>query len=220
MAESSPSSKSLHPIVRARWVIVAVFVALCAWLVPGVSALQHDDDVLAFLPPDHPDVVTFGDVADRFGMLEVGLIGLRDGREDLLVPQTTESIRSLGVSVSELPGVRLVLSYPDLPDPRVEGETLVVEPLVPKGMAEASAIRARVLANHNAVGNLISEDGSAAVLLVYLLPTDDPGARAENLQGIRALVEERWQGESHFGGSPFAESTACLLYTSPSPRDS
>ncbi|MGH1343414.1 MAG: efflux RND transporter permease subunit [Nannocystales bacterium] len=210
MAEPSPPSVSLHPIVRARWAIVAVFVALCAWLVPGVSALQHDDDVLAFLPPDHPDVVTFGDVADRFGMLEVGLVGLRNGGDDLLVPVTTESVRTLGVSVSELPGVRLVLSYPDLPDPRVEGETLVVEPLVPKGTSDAAQIRTRVLGNHNAVGNLVSVDGTAAVLLVYLLPTDDAAARAENLQGIRTLVEERWEGEAHFGGGPFAESTAAL----------
>jgi len=210
VAESSPPSLGLHPIVRARWAIVAVFVALCAWLVPGVSALRHDDDVLAFLPPDHPDVITFGDVADRFGMLEVGLVGLRHGGDDLLVPATTESVRSLGVSVSELPGVRLVLSYPDLPDPRVEGETLVVEPLVPKGTAEAVDIRTRVLGNHNAVGNLVSKDGTAAVLLVYLLPTDDAAARAENLQGIRTLVEEHWDGESHFGGGPFAQSTAAL----------
>lgn len=210
MAESSPPASSLHPIVRGRGVIVAVFLVLCAWLIPGVTALRHDDDVLAFLPPDHPDVVTFNDVADRFGMLEVGLVGLRHGGDDLLVPETTESIRSLGVSVSELPGVRLVLSYPDLPDPRVEGETLVVEPLVPKGTAEATDIRTRVLDNHNAVGNLVSKDGTAAVLLVYLLPTDDPTARANNLQGIRALVEERWDGESHFGGGPFAQSTAAL----------
>jgi predicted RND superfamily exporter protein len=206
----SASPASLHPIVRARWAILAVFVALCAWLVPGVSSLRHDDDVLAFLPPDHPDVVAFGEVADRFGMLEVGLVGLRAGGDDLLVPETTERVRTLGVAVSELPGVRLVLSYPDLPDPKVVGDTLVVEPLVPKGTADPQDIRTRVLDNPNAVGNLISKDGSAAVLLVYLLPTDDPTERAENLQGIRSLVEERWGGEAHFGGGPFAESTAAL----------
>jgi len=204
------ASKGLHPIVKARWAVLAVFVALCAWLIPGVSSLRHDDDVLAFLPPDHPDVVAFNDVADRFGMLEVGLVGLRHGGDDLLVPETTEQVRALGVSVSELPGVRLVLSYPDLPDPKVEGETLVVEPLVPKGTADADDIRTRVLGNQNAVGNLVSKDGAAAVLLVYLLRTDDPTERAENLQGIRDLVEERWAGEAHFGGGPFAESTAAL----------
>lgn len=209
--KSDPTpGEDLHPILKARWVVLALFVALCAWLIPGVSSLRHDDDVLAFLPQDHPDVVAFNDVADRFGMLEVGLVGLRSDGEDLLVPETTEEVRALGVSVSELPGVRLVLSYPDLPDPKVEGETLVVEPLVPKGTTDAADIRARVLGNENAVGNLVSTDGTAAVLLVYLLRTDDPNERAANLQGIRDLVEERWGGEAHFGGGPFAESTAAL----------
>ncbi len=206
----SEGSASLHPFVRGRWIVLAVFVALCAWLVPGVGSLRHDDDVLAFLPPDHPDVVAFGEVADRFGMLEVALVGLRDEGHDLLEPEATERVRALGVGVSELPGVRLVLSYPDLPDARVEGETLVVEPLVRKDTTDAAVIRERVLGNRNAVGNLISTDGTAAVLLVYLLPSDDPATRSADLQGIRDLVAERWDGEAHFGGGPFAQSTAAL----------
>ncbi len=201
-------AEAIHPIVRARWIVLAVFAALCAWLVPGVGSLQHDDDVLAFLPPDHPDVVAFNEVADRFGMLEVALVGLRSDGTDLLQPESTEQVRALGVSVSELPGVRLVLSYPDLPDPKVEGDTLVVEPLVPKGTTDAVEIRQRVLGNHNAVGNLVSKDGTAAVLLVYMLPSDDATTRSEQLQGIRALVEAQWSGESHFGGGPFAQSAA------------
>lgn len=208
-SEPSPAH-GVHPILKARWVVLALLVALCAWLIPGVASLRHDDDVLAFLPPEHPDVVAFNDVADRFGMLEVGLVGLRRDGQDLLVPTVTEDVRALGVSVSELPGVRLVLSYPDLPDPKVEGETLVVEPLVPKGSTDAAQIRDRVLGNENAVGNLVSTDGTAAVLLVYLLRTDDPNERASNLQGIRELVEAQWDGEAHFGGGPFAESTAAL----------
>ncbi len=210
MADADADAPGVHPIVRARWVILLVFAALCAWIVPGVSSLRHDDDVLAFLPPDHPAVETFNEVAGRFGMLEVGLVGLRAGGDDLLEPDRTEQVRTLGIAVSELPGVRLVLSYPDLPDARVEGETLVVEPLVPKGSKDPQDIRTRVLGNRNAVGNLISTDGSAAVLLVYLLPSDDPAARAEHLQGIRDVVESSWDGESHFGGGPFAESTAAL----------
>ena len=90
-------SKSLHPIVRARLPILAIFAVLCAWLLPGVRHLVHDNDVLAFLPPDHPDVVSFRDVADRFGMLEVALVGVRAPEgEDLLTPERSEAVRALG----------------------------------------------------------------------------------------------------------------------------
>jgi predicted RND superfamily exporter protein len=196
-----------HWVVRARYVILAVFVGLCAWLVPGVQALQHDDDVLAFLPPEHEDVVAFREVADRFGMLSVALVGLRADGEDLLVPERTEQIRELGKSIAAADGVRLVLGYPDLPDPKVVGETLVVEPLVPKGLS-AEEIRARVVINPNAVGSMISEDGTSAALLVYLIDTGDANARARNLAAIRELVEAEWEGEAWFGGGPFIEDIA------------
>ena len=196
-----------NPVIGARWIILALFAALCVWLVPGVQQLQHDDDVLAFLPPEHPDVIAFNEVADRFGMLQVALVGLRKGGEDLLAPETTEEVRELGTSVATADGVQLVLSYPDLPDPKVEGETLVVEPLVPKGLS-AEEIRERTLKNPNAVGNLISPDGTAAVLLVYLLPDSDVSNRGKNLAAIRELVTEQWSGEAYFGGGPFVEDTA------------
>src|SRR5688500_15253589 len=101
-----------HWVVRARFAILAAFVVLCVWLVPGVQRLQHDDDVLAFLPPEHEDVVAFREVADRFGMLSVALVGLRAGGDDLLQPERTEQIRELAKSVATVEGVTLVLGYP------------------------------------------------------------------------------------------------------------
>jgi uncharacterized protein len=202
-------SVSDHLVVRLRWVILAAFAVVCAWLVPGIAELRHDDDVLAFLPPEHPDVVTFREVADRFGMLEVALVGLRaeDGG-DLLVTDRVERIRALADEVATAPGVRLVLSFPDLPDATVQGDTLVVNPLVPKGTTDADEIRQRVLANGNAVGNLVSVDGRAAALMIYMLDAEATAERGERLDAIRAMVEQGWQGESFFGGAPFAEHAA------------
>src|SRR5688500_9958513 len=100
MADAAPppsrDDAPLTAVVRARWPILAVFVALCAWLVPGVQHLQHDDDVLAFLPPEHPDVIAFREVVDRFGMLELALVGLRapDGA-DLLTPERSQRVRTV-----------------------------------------------------------------------------------------------------------------------------
>ncbi len=200
----------LAAVVRARWPILIAFVALCAWLLPGVRMLQHDDDVLAFLPPEHPDVVAFHEVADRFGMLEVALVGLRakDGG-DLLTPERSEQVRTVATLISELPGTRLVLDYPTLPDLRVDGDTLAVDPLVPKGETDPAVLRARVLGNRDAVGNLISADGTSAALLVYLLPaTSGASGRAARLEPIRDVVAQHWDGEAYFGGAPFIETNA------------
>jgi uncharacterized protein len=204
-------SVSDHLVVRLRWVILAAFAVVCAWLVPGIGQLRHDDDVLAFLPPDHADVITFREVADRFGMLDVALVGLRaeDGG-NLLVTERVERIRALANEIETAPGVRLVLSFPDLPDATVQGDTLVVNPLVPKGTTDASEIASRVLGNGNAVGNLISNDGRAAALMIYVMDDARAGgsSRGEQLDTIRAMVEDGWSGDTFFGGGPFVEHEA------------
>jgi len=191
-------------------VVLVLLLAVCAWLIPGVGKLQHDDDVLAFLPPEHPDVVAFREVADRFGMLEVALVGLQSG-EPLLTPERTEKIRTLATKLNEVVGVRLVLSYPDLPEAKVEGQTLVVNALVPAGTEDAEEIRRRVLSNSDAVGNFISADGSAAAILVYLNPasgSERAKTRARELGEIRAAVDQYWDGEAYYGGAPFTEIAA------------
>lgn len=197
-------------MVRARWIVLVLLAVVCGWLVPGIAELRHDDDVLAFLPPEDPDVVAFREVADRFGMLEVALVGLASD-QPLLDPEPTEQVRTVSTRLSEVPGVRLVLSYPEFPEAKVVDETLVVQRLVPKGTNDPAEIRRRVMSNADAVGNFISEEGDAAAIMVFLSPAsgeDRAQQRAAELAGIRAAVAESWEGEAFFGGAPFMETAA------------
>ena len=206
-------ANELHPIVRARWAILVVFLGLCAWLIPGVANIQNDDDVLAFLPPDHPEVINFNEVADRFGMTEVALVGLSADGGDMLVPQRVSQIRELSTQIKELGEVKTALSFVDLPNPVVTEEGLVVDALVPKTMTEADAIREAVLGSRDAVGSMISKDGKAAAILVFLIPRDGDGAEAfakrrQTLDDLRTLVETSWDGQAHFSGAPYIEMAA------------
>jgi predicted RND superfamily exporter protein len=210
---STDGRDRVHPIVRARWAILLVFVALCAWLIPGVRNIQNDDDVLAFLPPDHPEVVNFQQVAERFGMMEVALIGLSDDGADMLAPQRVAKVRELSKQIKDLGEVKTALSFADLPNPVVNDEGLVVDALVPETMTDPAQIRAQVLGSRDAVGNLISTDGKAAALLVFLIPRDGAGseafaARRRTLEDLRGLVETQWDGEAYFAGAPYIEMAA------------
>lgn len=196
-----------HLVVRARWAILAALVALCAWILPGLGAVQEDDDVLAFLPPSHPEVLAFREIAGRFGVLEIGLVGLGKREGDLLSLAAVDEVRELSRALGELPGVRMVLSFTDLPDPKVTEDGLEVAALVPPDLRDPDKIREKVLASTDAVGNLISADGRAAALMVFILH-DGQTPRAATLQGIRDLVAARWQGEHHVGGAPFIEDAA------------
>ena len=196
-----------HLVVRARWAILAALVALCAWILPGLTSVQEDDDVLAFLPPSHPEVLAFREIAGRFGVLEIGLVGIRKAEGDLLSVAAVDEVRELARVIGELPGVRMVLSFTDLPDPKVTEDGLEVAALVPADLRDPVKIREKVLASTDAVGNLISADGHAAALMVFILH-DSQTPRTATLQGIRDLVAARWQGEYHVGGAPFVEDAA------------
>ncbi len=214
MTDSTPGA--LHPLIRLRYLILVVFAAVVVWLVPGAAEVRNDDDVLAFLPPESADVIAFHEVSAEFGMLEVGLVGLAEASgADLLRPEAVERIRSLGRRVGELPGVRLVLTFADLPHPEVVDDGVVVSALVPEGLDDAKKIRARVLASSDAVGNLIAQSGRAAAILVFLEPKTAAGAdgfaqRVQVLNEVRHTVEEGWEGELHFAGAPFVEMEASV----------
>lgn len=202
-----------HFIVRARFLILALFVGVCAWLIPGVTQLQNDDDVLAFLPAEHPDVIAFQKVAKRFGMLEVALVGLADDDADLLTAERMDQVRALSEELRRLEGVNVVLAAADLPHPIVNDEGLVVAPLVPEDLEDSAKIRERVLSSRDAVGNFISADGKAAAVLVFLAPRSGDGpeafaARRQTLDGIRQAVATHWSGQVHLTGAPFIEMAA------------
>jgi predicted RND superfamily exporter protein len=207
------SPDRIHPVVRARWAILVMFLAVCAWLIPGVRNIKNDDDVLAFLPPDHPEVQNFQQVAERFGMTEVALIGLSDGGADMLAPQRVAKVRELSKQIKDLGEVKTALSFADLPNPVVTEDGLVVDALVPETMTDPAQIRAQVLGSRDAVGNLIATDGTAAALLVFLIPREGGGpeafaARRQTLEDLRELVETQWPGEASFAGAPYVEMAA------------
>ncbi|RMG99669.1 MAG: hypothetical protein D6705_02845 [Deltaproteobacteria bacterium] len=200
-------------VVRLRWLVLAAFVALSAFVVPHARDVTFDDDVLAFLPPDHPDVIEFRRIARRFGMLDVALVGIDGGADGVLTPAAVASVRRLAERIEQVEGVRLVLSFADLPHPVVTPGGLEVSALVPEGLEDPQEIRHRVLDSRDAVGNLVSADGRAAALLVFLAHAegaDRSRVRATAVEGIRAAVEEAWHGTAYLGGAPFVEHEAAV----------
>ena len=54
-------------------VLAVLLTALSGW---KATELQRDDDLLAFLPQEHPKIVEFQEMAEAFGNTQLVLIGL------------------------------------------------------------------------------------------------------------------------------------------------
>ncbi|MDJ0764444.1 MAG: MMPL family transporter [Myxococcota bacterium] len=189
-------------LIRCHIPIFIIAIAVTIALGTALPRLYADDDVMQFLPDNDPKVQLFRRVNDRFGGLDVAIVGLET--ETLFTAERLRHIRQLTRQLGEIDGVFDVLSFTEAPDPRPSPFGLVIAPLVdqiPASENELEALKARVLANETAVGNLISNDGRAAMILCFLGGNRPPIHIAADIKEVAAAL---WPDSNiYYGGAPF-----------------
>jgi uncharacterized protein len=189
-------------VIKFRIQILVVVGLVTVGLGSMLPSLYPDDDVMQFLPADDPEIKLFRRVNQRFGGLDVAIVGLES--ENLFTPERLAKVRQLTRRISEIDGVFDILSFTEVPDPRPGMGGLEVTPLVgrvPVDETELAELKERVLKNRNAVGNLISEDGQAAMILCFLGGKRLPIYVAEDIKKEALAL---WNGDGlFFGGAPF-----------------
>ena len=190
-------------IIKFRVPVLVLAVLITAALASALPKLYADDDLLQFLPGDDPDVQLFRRVNARFGGLDVAIVGLES--ESVFRAETLVKIREMTKKIAQVEGVFDVMSFTEVPDPQPAPDGLRVEPLVmdrvPTGEAELAELKRRVLANENAVGNMVSPDGKAAMILCFLGGKRPPIHVAAD---IKAVTSSIWTDDPiYYGGSPF-----------------
>lgn len=191
---------------RAAAALIAILLLALAFA-PFALRVEQDDDVLAFLPPHNPAVVAFRDAAARFGALDVALVGVE--APDVFTPEFVERLERATKQLGELEGVELALSLTTVEDFVADPEkggirTAYLVEAPPKSSAEQAALRAKVLSREAVVGRLVSREGDAVLLYVFLGASADPRAASGQ---IRRIVSEAFPTEAkHWGGAPFVST--------------
>lgn len=188
---------------RVAWLIICCTLALSA--VFGVFALQveQDDDLLAFLPEGNRDIEIFYEINQRFGGLDVALVGIE--AEDVFAPGFLEVFQVLTRGIRDTKGVDHVLSLANVEDFRVDpmGGIVASELIdsIPANDADQAALRAKVMARDQVVGNLVSRDGKAVLMYVFAAHGMNPRELANE---VRLQVDEAFpDNKKYWGGAPF-----------------
>lgn len=153
-------------------VIVSLLLILAT--AGGLSQIVKDTSVKAFIPPEHPSLVSDALAEEVFGLsdsLAVALV-VTDGGT-VFQPELMETIRTLTQALEEMPNVRAerVASLATESSIRGDAGAVEVEPYIPAGRVDEATARdsearfANMLPHQNA---LVSEDGSAAVIMAEL----------------------------------------------------
>ena len=172
---------AVSPVRWRRRLIVAV-VACSALAAVGVSRLRMDDDLRALLRDDEDRFAAIDEVASRFGAPDRDCI-VRAHAPDgsLFRPEVLDRLRRLAGSLGEIEGVDGVRSMFDV---RRRGAAGALLPVIPRTAAlldedACEAARRRCSEHPLVAGHLLSDDASAALLLVRLAPGRDSPAAAD-----------------------------------------
>lgn len=183
-------------------IVVGTFVLAVVSLILS-GDVRQDDDVLAFLPEGNQEIQTFQAVNDRFGGLDVALVGIEV--EDPFDAAFLTKLTKLSQDIRESGGVDRVLSlttvddFTEAPEGGIVTSTLV--DAIPANEAEEAALREKVLSRDHVVGVMISEDAHAVQLYVFGSPGSEPRELADT---TRRLVDEAFPDlEKYWGGAPF-----------------
>jgi predicted RND superfamily exporter protein len=188
-------------------VVVAAVTILAAVSLQLALQVDHDDDLLAFLPQGNAEVETFLSVNKGFGGLDLALVGLET--DDVFDPAFLATLRKATRRLEELEGLAHVMSLANVEDfsPDASGG-IVTGRLVhalPTSLEERDRLAARVLSRDQVVGNLVSADGKAALVYCALADGQDPRTMAGR---IREVVRAEFPATRIVeGGNPFISAS-------------
>lgn len=195
---------------NVAWMIIVVVLGASALSAFYANKVVQDDDLLAFLPTKNPQVEGFRQVADRFGSLDIALVGIES--DDVFEKDFLDRLKALTKELEENKaedGLEFTLSLTTVQDFTADKERggittdYLVRDVLP-GDEARERLRALVLSRDHIVGNLVSADGRAVMLYCFASPGAQPRAVAKKIQ---ERVDKYFPDEhKYWGGAPFVST--------------
>lgn len=191
MTDLSPprlSQRLFNGFARKRRTAIAGLAILYLGAGAGLLRLSIDSDLLCSLPPGDPEVQLMRNLERRFGILSTALVGVT--ADDLFSAPALQALRAISRGVAKVPGVAHTQSITEVLDVEANSEGSTIAPLIkdiPADAAALAALRAKVLTRDGVAGNLVSERGDAALVVIQL----EAGADAPKVAAaIREIAQQ------------------------------
>lgn len=195
------SSSFADAVVRFRWAVIGLFIALTVFLGLQLRRIEMDTELKNQLPADLPTRVNLAKIEELFGGTDMAMIVM--STDDILKPKTLERLKKLSGKMERIGEFERIISLATAKNLKVDFGEMVVEPAlnkIPKTDAEREELRKRLKQNPLVYGNLVSKDFKHAVLIGFL----HPKASDEALIGkLKALIQQNpGPEETLIGGMP------------------
>lgn len=194
----------VQAIIKLKWVIIVTVIALTLFFGYQIKHLAINSDILSTLPDDDQTGLLYKNIGAQFGGNEIGMIVLET--DDVFQTDVLQHIKQITDSLKITSGVSTVTSLTNILDIKssewgIEIGNLVDEYDLPKEQSELDSLKEYVFSKEMYKGAIVSEDGTATVILFTVLTDADKQVVAEK---IKSKVEALNLPEAtYFGGLPF-----------------
>lgn len=208
-------NKLARSILKYRWLILIITILLTGFLGYQIRYIQINSDVISTLPDDDPDALLFKKIGEEFGGNKIGMVILET--ESVFTNEVLEDIALLTDTISAIEGVTGVTSMTSILDIRgdeygFEVSELVAEYQLPYSEEELTELRERVMSSDRYKGNIVSADGTAALVMFTVL--DDYDIKQVGRQVINKTGSLQLPGRLYYAGLPMMVTAIAELVAS------
>jgi predicted RND superfamily exporter protein len=204
-----------NTIVKIKWIIILLVISITVLLGYQITNIRINSDVISSLPDNDPDAVLLKKIGAQFGGNKMGMIILEC--DNVFTAKVLEHVKQITDSVKEIQGVSSVTSLTNIMDIK-EGEDgmdigkLVDEDDLPDSPAELTSLKERVLSKEMYKGSIVSEDGTATIIIFSLYDDADIQTLANS---VKAKTESLHLPERiYYAGSPMLITSIAQLISS------
>lgn len=189
-------------IIKYRWAIISVSVALAVGLGLLIPSSETDPDIRNYIPRNMPSRVTNDSIEKEFGVQDMIIVLFTDST--ILKPGDLRQVKEVDRAMSRMEGIGMVNSL--FTARKIEGidGMMVVDPLIdriPETAEEMEKLRQDILANQFARDIVMSSDMTAAAITGTITSTV---SEYETLTRIDSVIAAQ-QGDAQIltGGLPY-----------------
>jgi len=195
--------KLAEAIVKFRWLIIITALALTIIFGYQIKNLKINSDVISSLPDDDPAASLYKRVGTQFGGNDMGMIVLE--ADNVFKAEVLQHVKQITDSLKITHGISTVTSLTNIiniknDDGGIEIGKLVDEYNLPKSKQQLDSLKAYVFSKDMYKGAIVSDDGTATLIMFTMLNDADKQSVAKNVkEKIEALdLPEKL----YFGGLP------------------
>jgi predicted RND superfamily exporter protein len=150
-----------------------------------IKDLKINSDIISSLPDDDPTALMYKNIGKEFGGNDVGMIALETA--DVFTNEVLRHVKRITDSIRVTRGISTVTSLTDIIDIKgddwgIEIGKLVDEYDLPDTHSELDSLRKRVFAKEMYRGAIVSDDGTATLILFTTSDNADKQAVAETVK--------------------------------------